>query len=50
MRAGTAIGWDARTPDVSGNGWATDALTQPGLAGWMYAPAAEAATISSSLH
>lgn len=48
MRAGTAIGWDARTPDVWANGWATDALTQPGLADWMYAPGGRAAAISSS--
>lgn len=38
LRAGTAIGFNARTPDVWAHGWATGALSTPGLAGWMYAP------------
>jgi alpha-D-xyloside xylohydrolase len=48
MRAGTAIGFNARTPDVWGTGWAPDALTEPRLAGWMYAPGGQATAISSS--
>jgi alpha-D-xyloside xylohydrolase len=38
MRAGTAIGFNSRNPDVLG--WGTSDLAVPGLAGWMYAPGA----------
>jgi alpha-D-xyloside xylohydrolase len=40
MRAGTMIGFNARTPGVWAHGWGTSDLSQPGLAGWMYAPPA----------
>lgn len=38
MRAGTMIGFNARTPGVWAHGWGISDLSQPGLAGWMYAP------------
>ncbi len=38
MRAGSAIGFNARTPAVWSHGWGVDDLTRPGLTGWMYAP------------
>ncbi len=38
LRAGTAIGFNDRTPDVWPGGWRTSDLSKPGLAGWMYAP------------
>jgi len=40
VRAGSAIGFDARTPDIWTRGWTTDELSAPGLAGWLYAPGA----------
>jgi alpha-glucosidase (family GH31 glycosyl hydrolase) len=40
MRAGTAIGFNARTPAVWARGWTTDELSASGLAGWLYAPGA----------
>jgi len=40
LRAGTAIGFNGRTPEVWANGWGTDDLSKPGLSGWMYAPGA----------
>lgn len=46
MRAGTAIGFNSRDPDVLG--WGTDDLTAPGLAGWMYTPGAGSARSVSS--
>jgi alpha-D-xyloside xylohydrolase len=49
MRAGTAIGFNARTPNVWGvGGWTTDEQTRPGLAGWMYAPGSRASAGSIS--
>jgi alpha-D-xyloside xylohydrolase len=38
VRAGTAIGFNARTPGVWTRGWSTDELSARGLAGWLYAP------------
>ena len=38
LRAGAAIGFNARTPDVWSDGWGPDDLAKPGLAGWLYAP------------
>jgi alpha-D-xyloside xylohydrolase len=38
IKAGAAIGFNLRTPDVWEAGWDTDALSQPGRAGWMVAP------------
>ena len=38
MRAGSAIGFNARTPDIWTRGWTTDELTSPRLAGWLSAP------------
>jgi alpha-glucosidase (family GH31 glycosyl hydrolase) len=40
LRTGTAIGFNARTPDVWSGGWGTNDLAKPGLAGWLYAPGA----------
>jgi len=40
LRVGSAIGFNARTPDIWSDGWGTDDLTKPGLTGWMYAPGA----------
>lgn len=48
MRAGGAIGFNARTPDIWGNGWGTDDLSVPGLTGWMYAPGRPATTAIAS--
>lgn len=38
MRAGTMIGFNARTPGVWAHGWGTSDLSQPGLAGWTFIP------------
>jgi alpha-D-xyloside xylohydrolase len=38
LRAGAAIGFNARTPGVWSDGWGPDDLAKPGLAGWLYAP------------
>jgi alpha-glucosidase (family GH31 glycosyl hydrolase) len=43
-RAGTAIGFNARTPAVWARGWTTDQLSARGLAGWLYAPGPGVAT------
>ncbi|MGH3169750.1 MAG: TIM-barrel domain-containing protein, partial [Trebonia sp.] len=42
MRAGTAIGFNSRNPNVLG--WGTSSLAVPGLAGWLYAPGAGTAS------
>jgi alpha-D-xyloside xylohydrolase len=44
VRAGTAIGFNARRPGVWARGWTTDQLSARGLAGWLYAPGAGVAT------
>jgi alpha-glucosidase (family GH31 glycosyl hydrolase) len=38
LRAGSSIGFNARTPDVWADGWGPNDLSHPGLSGWMYAP------------
>jgi alpha-D-xyloside xylohydrolase len=38
LKAGATIPFNLRSPDVWPDGWKTDALTQPGRAGWMAAP------------
>lgn len=43
LRAGTAIGFNGRTPGVWPDGWGPGDLSKPGLAGWMYAPGAPGA-------
>jgi alpha-D-xyloside xylohydrolase len=48
LRAGGAIGFNARTPDIWGNGWGTDDLSVPDLTGWMYAPGRPATTAIAS--
>jgi alpha-glucosidase (family GH31 glycosyl hydrolase) len=40
LRAGAAIGFNARTPDMWAHGWGADDLSKAGYAGWMYAPGA----------
>jgi alpha-D-xyloside xylohydrolase len=40
LRAGSAIGFNARTPEVWSDGWGTDDLSKPDLSGWMVAPPA----------
>ncbi len=40
LRAGSAIGFNARIPNVWSDGWGTDDLNKPGLSGYLYAPAA----------
>jgi len=41
LRAGTAIGFNARTARIwRDGGWGTDDLAKAGLSGWMYAPGA----------
>src|SRR5205085_12276007 len=40
LRAGTAVGFNARTPGVWSGGWGPGDLARPGLAGWLYAPGA----------
>ena len=42
LKAGAAIGFNDRGPQVWPDGWGTDTLSQPGLAGWLYAPGAGA--------
>lgn len=38
LKAGSAIGFNDRAPQVWSDGWGTDTLSRPGLAGWLYAP------------
>ncbi|GGJ40330.1 hypothetical protein GCM10010121_059230 [Streptomyces brasiliensis] len=38
LKAGTAIGFNDRAPQLWQDGWGTDTLSKPGLAGWLYAP------------
>ena len=47
LRAGSAIGFNARTPSVWPDGWGTDDLSRRDLIGWMYAPAAGAGATSA---
>ncbi len=44
LRAGSTIGFNARTPDVWTDGWGTNDLTKPGLSGWLYAPGSGSAS------
>jgi alpha-glucosidase (family GH31 glycosyl hydrolase) len=39
LRAGSAIGFNGRTPRIWQHGWTARQLQQPGLAAWLYAPA-----------
>jgi len=48
LRAGGAIGFNARTPNIWPDGWGTDDLSKPDLSGWMYAPSTGAATVATS--
>jgi alpha-D-xyloside xylohydrolase len=48
LRAGGAIGFNARTPGVWADAWGTDELSKPGLTGWMYAPGQGATAASAS--
>ena len=48
LRAGGAIGFNARTPDIWPDGWGTDDLSKPDLSGWMYAPSTGAAAVATS--
>jgi alpha-D-xyloside xylohydrolase len=48
LRAGSAIGFSARTPNVRADGWGTNDLSRPGLSGWMYAPGAGTSQAISS--
>lgn len=38
LRAGAAIPFDVRSPQLWSRAWPTDALTMAGRAGWLYAP------------
>jgi alpha-glucosidase (family GH31 glycosyl hydrolase) len=40
MKAGSAIGFNLRTPNVWPAPWSVDGLVEPGRAGWMVAPGA----------
>ncbi len=48
LRAGGAIGFNARTPNIWTDGWGTDDLSKPDLSGWMYAPSTGATSAVSS--
>jgi alpha-glucosidase (family GH31 glycosyl hydrolase) len=48
MKAGTAIGFNLRTPNVWSQDWGVDDLSEPGRAGFMVAPAAGRTTAASS--
>jgi alpha-glucosidase (family GH31 glycosyl hydrolase) len=50
VRAGSAIGFNARTPDIWADGWDTDDLSKPGLSGFTYAPAQGQTSAISSSH
>jgi alpha-D-xyloside xylohydrolase len=50
MKAGSAIGFNLRDPNVWTNGWDVDGLAQRGRAGWMVAPGRERTEAISSEH
>ncbi len=48
IKAGSAIGFNLRAPDVWPSGWDVDALSPAGRAGWMVAPGAGHAVATGS--